>query len=274
MAAITPKVITLITDFGWDDAYVGQLKGRLLQGCAHILPIDISHTIPPWDITAASRCLCDSYSFFPPGSIHLVVVDPGVGSARRLVAARGDGHYFVAPDNGILTGFLHDGRIEQAYALDIPGDASTISHTFHGRDILAPAASRLACGHPLETLGQQLPLDTLVRLAEQTAVSSPAPSDNTLSGKVLTIDHFGNIRTSLHPQRNNFDASHLSALSIKNIVITQQVNSYSDTTPGNLCFLIDSGGYLEIAINQGNAAHTLSCRPGDMVQLYFKTRNR
>lgn len=262
-------IVTLITDFGWHDVYVGQLKGILLKGCARILPVDLTHTIPPWDIAAAARCLYDSYSFFPPGTIHLVMVDPGVGSERRLLAAAGQAHYFVAPDNGILTYLLADNLISQARCLEISAKAAILSPTFHGRDILAPAVSRLAGGCPLEQLGPPLALHELVKFEESNATATI--STGILAGQILSVDHFGNIRTSFHPQRDNISISHLSAVAIKNIMVTKQVQYYSEAPRDIPCFLIDSGGYIEIAINQANAAQTIQCMPGDPLCLHFKT---
>ncbi len=269
MDVFAPRVVTLITDFGWQDVYVGQLKGRLLQGHAQILPIDLSHSIPPWDVASAARCLYDSYSFFPQGTIHLVVVDPGVGSERRLVAAAGQGHFFVVPDNGLLELFLAAGRIEQAHGIiPPPHPTETPSHTFHGRDILAPAAAQLACGHTLAALGPALAVHELMRLPQ---AEPPLPEGaGFLSAEVLSVDHFGNVRTSFHPARNNICSTLLSAVTIHNILISRRVHCYSDAPKGALCFLIDSGGYLEIAINQGNAAKTLFCKPGDPLRLHFK----
>lgn len=265
------RVVTLITDFGWQDAYVGQLKGQLLRGCAQLLPIDLNHSIPPWDVAAAARCLYDSYGYFPRGSIHLVVVDPGVGSERRLLAAAGQGHIFITPDNGTLELLLAERRIEKAHCIESVGaspSGTEPSPTFHGRDILAPAAARLACGCPLAELGPALAVQDLVRLQGQRPVRADASAP--LDGLVLAVDHFGNIRTSFHPARDNICSDLLYAVTIHNILITRRVRCYSDAPKGALCFLIDSGGYLEIAIHQGNAAQALFCKPGDLLRLHLK----
>lgn len=272
MDSSASPIVTLITDFGWQDAYVGQLKGRLLQACRRVLPVDITHAIPAWDIAAAARCLSDSYQFFPPGSIHLVVVDPGVGSNRRLLAAAGQGHFFVCPDNGILSALLQENCIEEAREISpAPHAGGAISPTFHGRDILAPVAAQLACGKPFNDIGPALALQDLVRLTEPHASASTTPLH--LEGTVLSVDHFGNIRTSFHPQRDNINPAHLSGLKIKTILVTIQVTAYAEAALANLCFLIDSGGYIEIAINQGNAAQSIGCQPGDPVWLQLKAGN-
>ena len=272
MHTSSPSIVTLITDFGWQDVYVGQLKGRLLQVCRHILPIDLNHAIPSWDIAAAARCLYDSYSFFPLGSIHLVVVDPGVGSKRRILAATGKGHFFVCPDNGILSYLLEETCIEKACEISMDTNRlHPISPTFQGRDILAPTAAQLACGKPLDAIGPALGLDNLVRLAKTGASSAAAPL--TLEGQILSVDHFGNIRTSFHLLRDNIDCTYLSGLRIRTIVVNVQVTTYAEAPLGTPCFLVDSGGYVEIAINQGNAAQTIGCRPGDAVWLQLKVMN-
>lgn len=263
-------IVTLITDFGLQDAYVGQLKGRLLQACTHILPIDLNHAIPPWDIAAAARCLSDSFSFFPSGSIHLVVVDPGVGSKRRLIAAAGQGHYFVCPDNGILSHLLQEERLEEAFDIGagVNNRRQAVSPTFHGRDILAPAAAELACGQPLNTLGPALALQDLVRLVQPEPNCTDTPQ--ILAGQILSVDYFGNIRTSFHPLRDNINPAYLSGLTIKTIVVHTRVTNYAEAPRGTPCFLLDSGGYVEITINQGNAAQLIGCRPGDPVWLQLK----
>lgn len=268
-----PAIVTLITDFGWQDAYVGQLKGRLLHSCRHILPLDLNHAIPPWDIAAAARCLYDSYSFFPLGSIHLVVVDPGVGSERRLLAATGQGHFFVCPDNGILSHLLEENRIEKAREISRSADEFLrISPTFHGRDILAPAAARLACGRSFDALGPALALNQLIRL-EKAEPSAAAMTPNKLKGQVLSVDQFGNIRTSFHPLRDHINLALLSGLRIKTIVVSIQVATYAEAPADTPCFLIDSGGYIEVAVNQGNAAQAIGCQPGDPVRLQLKAIN-
>lgn len=272
MDAPVLRVVTLITDFGWQDAYVGQLKGRLLRGCAQILPIDLSHNIPPWDVAAAARCLYDSYAHFPQGTIHLTVVDPGVGSGRRLLAAAGQGHAFITPDNGTLDHLLAEKLIERVHCIASPEPPSPSgnepSPTFHGRDILAPAAARLACGCTLAELGPALPVQDLVRLQAPEPVRPDA--SGIVDGLVLSVDHFGNIRTSFHPARDNIRSDLLYAVTIHNILITRRVRCYSDVPKGTLCFLIDSGGYLEIAIHQGNAEQALCCKPGDPLRLHLK----
>lgn len=257
------RVVTLTTDFGPEDAYVGQLKGALLSACADILPIDLTHAVPPWDVAAASRCLAGSFAVFPAGTIHLAVVDPGVGGPRRLVAASGRGHFFVGPDNGLFTRLLEDGVLSRAHEIP-PPSSGAVSPTFHGRDVLAPAAGRLARGADLADLGPALALEELVRLAEG---EEPKPTADGFVGRVLSVDHFGNVRTSFHPGRMGLAPARIAALEIGDARITTWVRAYHEAPPGALCRLVDSDGYVEIALNQGNAARFLGCAPGDAARL-------
>ena len=255
------RIVTLITDFGLRDAYVGQLKVALLSACPDILPIDLNHEIPPWDVAAAARCLADSFRHFPPGTIHLAVVDPGVGGARKLVAASGSGHCFLGPDNGLFSDLLTANALDVAHMITVPAGASP---TFHGRDALAPAAGRLAAGEALAALGPALSLRELTRLEETTVV---APNTTAIRGRILSVDHFGNVRTGFHLERLGLDRNRIAALEIGEHRITAKVISYHEAPPGVLCLLIDSGGYLEIALNRGSAAARLACAPGDGVVL-------
>ena len=262
------RIVSLITDFGLRDAYVGQLKGALLAACPDILPIDLSHEIPPWDVASAARCLADSFRFFPSGAIHLAVVDPGVGGDRKLVAASGSGHFFLGPDNGIFSCLLTENALETAHAVATPAGASP---TFHGRDVLAPAAGRLAAGEPLAALGPALPLDELTLLEEAAAVP---PDVSVIQGRILSVDHFGNLRTSFHLQRLGLDRTRIAALEIGRHRITTRVTSYHESPPGIPCLLTDSGGYVEIALNRDSAAAYLACSPGDAVVLHRTVSNQ
>lgn len=264
------RIVTLITDFGWQDLYVGQLKGRLLQACPALLPLDLTHSIPAWDRAAAARALHESWPFFPAGTIHLVVVDPGVGSARQLVAASGQGHFFLGPDNGVFSLLLQDRVLTEARAILAP-PAETVSPTFHGRDILAPAAGRLAAGAKLAELGPVLDLALLTRLPE---ALPPAPDQTSLAGTVLSVDHFGNVRTSFHPGRLGLALTRIQGLELNGVLVRRQVRCYAEAAPGELCWLTDSSGYLELACNQARAVDRLSCQAGDSIRLLLEPLER
>jgi S-adenosyl-L-methionine hydrolase (adenosine-forming) len=190
----TSTIFTLTTDFGLLDPYVGQLKGALLKGCPSATIIDLTHAIPAWDVDAAAVTIHTSYAFFPSGTIHLIIVDPGVGSRRSILVAAGDTHYFIAPDNGILSQLVLDRTIETIHRVEHPDFFGTdVSPTFHGRDIMAPVAAALAQGVGLAYFGPVVS-PSAIRMIIVPSVLAEA---GCLHGQVQRIDHFGNVRTSL-----------------------------------------------------------------------------
>ena len=261
-----PPLITLITDFGLTDSYVGQLKGVLLKGCPLATLIDITHAVPSWDVTAAALTIQTSYPFFPAGTVHLIVVDPGVGGQRSILAAHGDGQFFVCPDNGILTFLVQEGKIESAYRIEHPLRAGNrVSPTFHGRDIMAPVAAALAGGAAIAAMGEAIDPERL----EQIVLPEPVWRGGQLQGQVLGVDHFGNIRTSIRAKGGLFDRRAFLFLEIKGHRITDLVTTYSEAPVGALVALVDSSGFLEIAANQAKAAGLIGCEPGDGLVVEF-----
>lgn len=259
-------IITLTTDFGLQDPYAGQLKGALLSGCPSATIIDITHAIPPWDVVTAAFIIRTSYVFFPFGSIHLVVVDPGVGGQRSILVAEGDGHFFIVPDNGILSLLVADHKIETVHRVEHPGFFSaSVSPTFHGRDIMAPVAAALAKGRALHDFGAALSLET-IRLI---IVPSTVQESKRMHGQVQRIDHFGNIRTTLRVGRGCLETTSFQSLEISGRSIATLARTYSDVAPGALLALSDSSGYLEIAANQASAAEILGCVPGDEITVHL-----
>jgi S-adenosylmethionine hydrolase len=260
-------VISLITDFGLNDPYVGQMKGAILQQCPCARLVDLSHAIPGQDIPGAALVLHSSYVFFPAGTVHLVVVDPGVGSQRRILAAASEEHYFVAPDNGIFSLLLRDQLIKRVHLVEEKRlFAESVSPTFHGRDIMGPIAGALAEGMPLRTVGPE------VSPASCVCLEMPAAQfgEHRIMGQVLQIDHFGNIRTTI---RQTDLEDFVDPQQCQVVVSGQQIKGihtiYAEAGPGELVALIDSAGYLEIAVNMGNAAEVLQCRVGDAVEVYY-----
>jgi S-adenosylmethionine hydrolase len=231
------KIITLLTDFGHQDPYVGIMKGVLLGLCPEAQIVDLTHEVIPYQIGQAAFLLEQSWSWFPAGSIHLVVVDPGVGSVRRPVVLQAAGHFFVGPDNGVFS------RVPPGEVREIDIGASPASNTFHGRDIFGPAAARLARGHSFAVLGSII--QDPVRLSVEEKV-------------VLHIDRFGNIITSLR------SASHPGPITLRvgNAVIKRRAETYAEVPPGELFLIEGSSGYLEIALNQGSAAAFLAVAVG------------
>lgn len=254
-----PPLITLTTDFGLTDPYVGQLKGALLSRCPTATLIDLTHAIPAWNVSAAAIILHSTYKFFPRNTVHLIVVDPGVGSDRAIVAAQGQGHLFVCPDNGILSLLLAEGVIEAACTIK-PAYAGVVSSTFHGRDLMAPVAAVLALGTPLAEVGEAMALESLQRVATWQA----QPTSGGWQGWVLGIDHFGNLRTSICAQ----ELQGFQGLEINGQAVKQQVATYSEIAAGHLAVLIDSCGFAEIAANQASAAAIIGAVIGDVVTVH------
>jgi len=254
-------VIALLSDFGTLDHYAGTMKAVVLGICPDVTLVDITHDIPPHDVLTANLELAASYRYFPPGTIFLVVVDPGVGSARRGLAAETADFKFVAPDNGVLTSVLRETpprRIvevtERRYA------RPTVSRTFEGRDRFAPAAAWLAKGIELTALGR--PAGTYITID----IPSPEQSADMISGQVLRVDHFGNLVTNI--DRKTFEKLAQSG-SIQIIVGEQAVGrfvaTYAEAAAGELCALFGSTDHVEIAVNSGNAAERLDLGRGARV---------
>jgi S-adenosylmethionine hydrolase len=274
--------IALLTDFGLTDAYVGVMKGVMLGLHPRAALVDITHGVQPQNVRQAALTLMTAYRYFPAGTVFLVVVDPGVGSTRRPVAVQAGDYGFVAPDNGVLSYTLAQLEAVRAVELETPAG---VSSTFHGRDIFAPAAARLARGDALGALGS--PVGDLVQL--------PAPrlsvAPGTIRGEVVHIDHFGNVVTSIGrlerstPQtltlRPAFggDVTPLTVDAVSAQISAGGVQvrgihaTYSEVEPGTLLALVGSSGLLELGVNQGNAAARLGVRIGDTVEVTVDVTN-
>ena len=248
-------IITLLTDFGTADGYVGEMKGVLLSSAPGPV-IDIAHDLVAHDVDGARLALARYWVRFPVGTVHLVVVDPGVGTARAALAVESEGRFLVGPDNGVLSpALLHpDAR---CVALPIAAGASP---TFHGRDVLAPAAGRLATGTTLDTLGEPHP-DPVVRRTPEAI----RRADGAIAGSVITIDRFGNAVTNLMSHRG------VGMVEIAGRQLPLH-RAYADVRPGEPVALIGSSGLVEIAIREGNAARQLSLHRGSDVVLHPERR--
>ena len=255
-------VIALLTDFGTRDHYVGTMKGVALGICGGARFVDITHEVPPHDILTGALELVASYAYFPPGTTFLVVVDPGVGSARRGIAMAAGGYRFVAPDNGVLTPVVDGHKTIQAVELSEPRYArATISRTFEGRDRFAPAAAWIASGVALTDLGR--PAGALTRLD----IPRPSAADDAVEGEVLRVDRFGNLITNI--DRPMFDRVFGKA-SVDVHIGSQPVpfvQTYADAAAGALCALFGSSDLIEIAANAGSAADTLQIGRGAPVRI-------
>lgn len=253
-------VITLLTDFGHTDNYVGVMKGVIAGISPHSRVIDLTHGIRPQAILAARFNLLTSYQYFPAGTVHVVVVDPGVGTQRSAVAAQvstvAGVQTIVVPDNGILTGF----SIMAAVALTNADYWRTPdpSHTFHGRDIFAPAAAHLANGVPLEELG--IALSSLVRLDIGDAVAK----DQGYRGCIQYIDHFGNLVTTIPAERVSGQSWQVKLRGHR----VPYYTTYGLVESGTALALIGSHDYVEVAVNGGSAAARFGAQIGDQVELW------
>lgn len=257
-------IVTLTTDFGLEDAYVGIMKGVILSRFASAVLVDLSHHIPPQHILQGAFVVEQAYQHFPPGSVHLFVVDPGVGSRRAAVAAYAEGHFFVGPDNGWIP-FVLKGRLpDEMVYLDQPAfwRTPTPSNTFHGRDVFAPVAAYLASGGALGEVGSPCPALIPLHLPQ------PAWLNHALRGEVICIDHFGNAITNIHRtlvQAWPEDAPWAVAYRESNHLPLQR--TYADSLPGDCLALWGSSDYLEISVRNGNAADVLGLRVGSSVTL-------
>ena len=257
-------ILTLTTDFGTKDGFVGTLKGVIWSICPEAQIADISHEISPQNVLAGAFALWRAYPFFPEGTVHVAVVDPGVGTSRRPIAARLGGHTFVGPDNGLFTPMLENAekkgwRLEIVHMTNEEYFLPDVSRTFHGRDIFAPVAAHLANGVPLADLGPAI--------TDPVRLSMPMP-EKTADGwraHVTVVDGFGNCTTDLpaaaltERERVTF---HLRRREVRGLVA-----SYSHKQPGELVALVDSENYVEIAVVNGSAAKILGAQVGDVVEV-------
>lgn len=244
------RVITLLTDFGTADGYVGEMKGTLLSGVPGASLVDIAHDVAPQDVDGARLAIARYWRRFPAGTVHLVVVDPGVGGSRAAIAVASEGRFLVGPDNGVLSpALLHaDAR---CVALPVPAGAAP---TFHGRDLFAPAAAALAGGTPLDSLGEPWSSPVVRRTPE-----AVRRDDGGVAGVVISVDRFGNGVTNLVSWRGGAVEVNGRRLPI--------VRTYADVDSGGAAALVGSSGLLEIAVRDGSAAAVLGLQRGSAVVL-------
>lgn len=255
------SIVTLCTDFGNIDGYVGIVKGVMLGIYPHISIVDLSHEIPPWNLSAASWIIGNSYKHFPAGSIHLVVVDPGVGSQRRAIALSADGHIFVAPDNGVLSSVLNTAKDIKAYELDKKEFwLDELSSTFHARDLFAPVAAHLSSGVSLAELATECDLEPLCKLA----LKELQIKQNRVEGSVTYIDRFGNLITNI--KKEYVRQSVLCQVGKKSI--GRIGHTYASAEHGTPVAFVGSHGYLEIAVSQGRADQKLEAGLNTAVILF------
>ena len=258
-------IITLTTDYGTSDHLVGTLKGVILKINPQVTIVDITHDVTPFDLLDGALAIGSAYSYFPPKTIHVVVVDPGVGTERRPLLVSAQNQYFIAPDNGVLSVIY-----EREQETLIVRHANTehyylqpVSKTFHGRDIFAPVAAWLSKGWQTPSMGDE------IQDFKRFALPRPKAADGVVKGVVLRTDAFGNLITNFRGE--DLPASAVSAGAIKlqvgNQPVTRLVDTFARGTNGEAIAYLGSSGYLEIAVNKGNAARTLGLTRGAPVIL-------
>ena len=256
-------VIALLTDFGTKDHYAGTMKGVALGICPEATCVDITHEIPPHDVLGGAFELCASYRYFPAGTVFLVVVDPGVGSARRALAAEAGGYRFVAPDNGVLTLALQETPPTRLVELTEPRYAlPVVSRTFEGRDRFAPAAAWLATGIDLSSLGG------VVTSWRTLHVPAPLAAGDRIAGEVVRVDGFGNLVTNIdRPPVDRLAGADGFEIAAGAETVRGIVAAYADAGAGALCALFGSSGHLEVAVSGGSAAERLRLGRGARVTI-------
>jgi S-adenosylmethionine hydrolase len=257
-------LVTLTTDFGLKDGNVGVMKGVILRFAPQAQIVDISHLITPQNVPEAALVLGRSAPYFPEGSIHVVVVDPGVGTSRRPVAARLGKQLFVGPDNGTVTSLLEytekRGETATFVHLDRPEFwLPEVSHVFHGRDIFAPSAGHLAAGTPLDRLGTII--DDPVRLQ----LPRPERIPTGWRGEIIHIDHFGNIASNLY--RELLAGEMVATVHVCGVNIDGMVSTFGERPPGTLVSLFGSTGNLLVCEVNGSAASRLKAALGDVLEV-------
>ncbi|NDJ15690.1 SAM hydrolase/SAM-dependent halogenase family protein [Myxacorys almedinensis] len=256
-------VLTLLTDFGLSDGYVGVLKGTVAAIAPSLSIIDLTHQISPQDVDMARFQLMTAYPYFPPGTVHVAVVDPGVGSVRRAIAIECETGFLVGPDNGIFSGVLSQNPAVACVELTNSAywRTPTPSPTFHGRDIFASVGAYLARGVQLRHVGAAIAIDSLVQLPIPTAIATPTA----VEGVVQAIDHFGNLITTV---RGEQVADRTWSVECDRTRYPGQ-RTYADADPGEVVGLVGSHGWVEIAVNRGNAQAHLGLVVGSPIVIRF-----
>jgi S-adenosyl-L-methionine hydrolase (adenosine-forming) len=259
------RIITLTTDFGSQDYYVSAMKAVILGISPDVRFVDISHDLPPQDIMAGAWVLKNTAFLYPPGTIHLAVIDPGVGSTRRPVLVQVRDQLFVGPNNGLfsLVAESEDHRVFELTEQRFWREA--VSPTFHGRDIFAPVAAWLSKGEPQEHFGRELKELTAYRWAK------PIADDEGVQGWVMHIDRYGNLITNI-PESfiRQYDRESMFKIYVGNTILKEISETFSEVPDGEAVALVGSSGMLEIAINKGNAQQMLGVEKGAPVSLVIQ----
>lgn len=259
-------LITLLTDFGTSDGYVAAMKGVISSRAPGVPIVDISHDVPPQDVERGGAVWARAWPWFPPGSVHVCVIDPGVGTARAIIAAEARGAVFVVPDNGVLAYALEKRDVRRVHRVEHPTlRLEPVSRTFHGRDIFAPAAAAIAMGLPLREVGPE------ARVADLVWPRPPRPRRRVKGdavewhGEVIDIDHFGNATTNLDADKVLVGSDPRAALELEigGHTLAGLQGSYGEVAAGEALVLVGSTGRIEIAVSGGSAAKELGIKRGD-----------
>jgi S-adenosylmethionine hydrolase len=257
-------VITLMTDFGDADVYVGVMKGVIAAVFPGARVVDLTHRVPAHDAAEAAWLLQDAYRYFPAGTVHVAVVDPGVGTARRVLGLRAGNHLFLAPDNGILTPVHAELGREALVEIAEPRYLlPNASRTFHGRDVFAPAAAHLAAGVALEAMGPPVADFVRLRLPEPCSLHG-----GVVRGEVVRVDGFGNLITNI--RRELVPRPDRAAVRVAGVALRGIQPTYGVAGPGDVLALFGGFGVLEIAVNRGSAAQRLGVGRGQPVEVVPK----
>jgi S-adenosylmethionine hydrolase len=257
LASPPSGLITLLTDFGNADGYVAAMKGVILGIFPGARVVDLSHEVEPQQIAAGAFLLAAHFKFFPAGTVHVAVVDPGVGTARAPLACWWANHYFVAPDNGLLDFCAEQGGGEAVRLTQPQFWRSEVSHTFHGRDVFAPVAAHLAAGVSLYELGEPM------QLTRRLSSSVCEVKENVLIGEVIFIDRFGNLISNIsHDELRRFAGDARVRIRLAGFEIGAVQPAYAEVPMGAPLALINSFGRLEIGVNQGSAKSQFHVSPG------------
>ncbi len=263
------NAVALITDYGLSDWYAGEMKGAMLSACPEILIVDITHGIPPGDIKRAAFTLATCFRTFPPRTVFCVVVDPGVGSSRKAIAAHTGSYFFVGPDNGVLSwafSLAPPASVRIIQNRNFYSNISEVSSTFHGRDIFGPVSARLAAGAKFSDIGAET--------ADYVMIPFPKPtvSDSSVIAEILATDRFGNIITAIDASLRQYIENKKIKIRIgKASPVDIAFGNYFQSVPcGELLCYFGSAGYLEIGINGANAAEKLGVGSGEYIEILLQ----
>jgi len=260
------RVVTLLTDFGTRDHYVASMKGVILSIAPGATVVDITHGVPKWDVRAGAYLLRCAYKYFPRGTVHVAVVDPGVGTGRRALAVETRDYYFVGPDNGLLMPAALEDGVVRVVSIENPRYMRpAVSHTFHGRDVFAPAAAHLALGVDIRELGPEVTDYAVPGFAR------PRVGEAEVSGEVVYVDDFGNAATNV--TLDDLGAAGLGygdsveVETPRGTFAVRLVRTFGEVGEGEPLLLVNSEGFLELAVNRGRGSDYFGVSPGTPIRV-------